>query len=110
MVLEEEISVDSAHRDTGHGGLRALDVIDQLVLGQVFAQHDFVAHRKDVGMPRTGNLDSIAELDFVQLEVLRQHHPDHGLQTVFMCDAWRFLVSISTREAPNPVCVGLNDA
>ena len=35
MIFEEKIRVDSAHRDTGHGDSRALNVVDQLILGQV---------------------------------------------------------------------------
>ena len=61
-------------------------------------------------MPRTGDLDSIAELDFVHIEILRQANADHRLQTILLRDASRFLVALSTGEAPNPVGVGLNDA
>ena len=110
MIFEQEIGIDGAHRDTRHGGPRALNVVDQLVLGQVFAQHDFVADRKDVGMPCTGDLDSIAELDFVRIKVLRQPYADHGLETVLMRDAWRLLVALDARETPDPVCIWLDDA
>ena len=86
MVDELEVGVDIAHLDIGNGRLDALDVLDELVFGEVVAQEHLVADRQDSGVAGPGDLDRVAQFDFVLLEIVRQPHTDHRLQAVLRGD------------------------
>ena len=88
---------------------RPLDVPGEFFDAQIPAQQDFVAHREDIGVPGTRDLKTVRELDLVFFHVGAEPDADHRLQTHFVGDAGRRLVTLDAREGADPPRAGPDD-
>ena len=57
-----------------------MDVVDQLIFGQVAAQQHFIADRENIRVAGFGDLDRIGDFHFVLFPVVVEPDADHGLE------------------------------
>ncbi len=110
VVGELEVGIDIADFNVRNRCLHSLDVLDELCLRHITSQQHLVADGDDSGVPCSGGLDAVLDLDLVVLQVAVDPDADHGLESVLLGDPGYVLVSLTRGERPDPSDVGLDDA